>query len=789
MPFQKKEPAHNRPAAPIRTVSVLGSYVPRQCGIATFSKDLRDALSGHIGGGAQVVAMDDGHENYEYPDEVRYQINQHRVNDYVVAADVLNQQQVDAVIIQHEYGIFGGRDGAHILNFARKLRAPLITTCHTVLTEPSATQRHTLKELIRVSDRVVVMSQKAVGILNKVFDVPQNKIALIPHGIPDVPFADPHYYSHEFDTVGRRVLLTFGLLGPGKGIETALKALPKIVEKHPDVLYIILGATHPHVLRHEGNRYRESLEKMIAELGLQNHVRFDNKYVSSADLTRYLGVTDIYIIPYPNPAQITSGTLAYAVGAGKAVVSTPFWHAEELLQEGRGRLYPFNDHEKLAENVIDLLDDTAERHAIRRRAYDFARPMVWNKVAECYLDVIVECREQRRTGLSTVAFARSEKLDSATAKVDFAHVRRLTDSCGIAQHAVGMTPDRRHGYCVDDNARALIAALYQHGLTGEKAALDLADRYMAFLQHAINSDTGRFRNFMDFGRNWLEQVGSEDSHGRALWSLGVAVRYAPHDSLRAVAARLLTQAAEATLSFTSPRAWAFAILGLSEHLAFYNGDTQIRRTLRRLSDKLFGLFQENASEEWPWLEDIVTYDNAKLPHALLVAGEALERRELTKQGLKSLAWLVGLQLGGDGIVSLIGNDGWLQRSKKGGDGTRARFDQQPVEAMALVEACVEAARISGDAVWTDHARGFLGWFTGSNELGVSLIDPDTGGCRDGLHTGGVNINQGAESTLAWVIAGLTLARATEDDTALPAETTGELPRLGSATKKSLFDLL
>jgi len=347
-----------------------------------------------------------------------------------------------------------------------------------------------------------------------------------------------------------------------------------------------------------------------------------------------------------------------------------------------------------------------------------------------------------------------------------------------------MTPDRRHGYCVDDNARALIAALYQHGMTGDKSALNLADRYLAFLQHAMNADSGRFRNFMDYGRKWLEPVGSEDSHGRALWSLGVAVRYAPNDSMRAVAARLLSQAAEATLSFTSPRAWAFAILGLNEHLAFYNGDTQIRRTLRRLAEKLFDLFTKNSSDEWPWLENIVTYDNAKLPHALLVAGEALGRRDLAEQGLKSLAWLVGLQLDSDGIVSLIGNDGWLKR-----DGSRARFDQQPVEAMALVEACVDAARITGDTVWNDHARGFLGWFTGSNELGVSLIDPDTGGCRDGLHTGGVNINQGAESTLAWVIAGLTLARATEDDLLAPTDSAGDLPRLGSATKKSLFDLL
>ena len=775
----------------IQTVSVLGSYVPRQCGIATFSKDLRDALSGHIGDGAQVVAMDDGHEDYNYPDEVRYQINQQRVNDYVVAAEMLNHQQVDAAIIQHEYGIFGGRDGTHVLNFARQLRVPLIATLHTVLTEPSPTQRHTLKELIRVCDRVVVMSKRAVGILNDVWDVPSNKIALIPHGIPDVPFIDPHYYSAEFSTVGRRVLLTFGLLGPGKGIETALRALPRIVAKHPDVLYIILGATHPHVLRNEGNKYREGLEAMIAELGLQNHVRFDNHYVTSADLTRYLGVTDVYVIPYPNPAQITSGTLAYAVGAGKAVVSTPFWHAEELLEGGRGRLYPFNDSEKLADNVIDLLDNPSERHAVRRLAYDFARPMVWQEVAQRYLEVIDECIEQRRNGLSTVALSRGESPDNIVAKVDFAHVRRMTDSCGIAQHAVGLTPDRRHGYCVDDNARALIAALYQNVQTGDKTALVLADNYLAFLQHAINTDTGRFRNFMDYGRKWLENVGSEDSHGRALWSLGVAVRMAPSESMRAVAARLIYQSSAITEAFTSPRAAAFTIIGLHHHLGYYTGDTQIRRTLKKLAEKLFAQFRGNAGEDWPWLENIVTYDNAKLPHALLVAGESLGRKDMIDQALQSLQWLITLQVDDSGMVSLIGNDGWLHR-----DGRRARFDQQPVEAMALVEACVEAARITGDNVWIEHARTCLGWFTGSNELGVSLVDTETGGCCDGLHTGGINMNQGAESTLAWVIAGLTLAAATEDeivtspvDIAVDGDGHVDHPRLGSATKKSLFDLL
>lgn len=743
---------------PIQTVSLLGSYVPRQCGIATFTKDLRDALAGHIGDGAGVVAMDDGHEKYAYPTEVQYQINQQRAGDYVVAAETLNEQQIDAVVIQHEYGIFGGRDGSHVLNFARRLRMPLIATLHTVLTEPSPTQRQTLKELTRLCDRVVVMSQRAQDILQSpVWSVPKEKIAYIPHGIPNVPFVDPHYYSDEFDTVGRRVLLTFGLLGPGKGIETALRAMPAVVAKHPDVLYIILGATHPHVLRNEGNRYREGLEKLIAELGLQNHVRFDNKYVTTPDLMKYLGVSDVYVIPYPNPAQITSGTLAYAVGAGKAVVSTPFWHAEELLADGRGLLFPFNDSAALSQQINDLLDKPSERHAIRRNAYDYARPMVWQDVAGQYLDVIQDAIAQRRNGLSTVALTRGDQPETTSIKVEFSHVARMSDDTGIYQHAIHGTPDRRHGYCTDDNARSLIAALMHAHRSGDPTALALSDRYVSFLHHAFNDRTGRFRNFMDFARNWLETEGSEDSHGRAIWSLGFAVRHALTGTTRALASRLLRAAAPATLGFTSPRAWTFTIIGLSHHLHYYAGDTRATQMMADHADRLYGLFEKNASPDWPWLEDVVTYDNAKLPHALLLAGEHLERPEMIEQAIKSLEWLVRLQVDEQGTVSLIGNDGWLHR-----DGRRARFDQQPIEAMAMVEACVEAARVTGDSVWLDHARTCLGWFTGNNELGVNLIDPDTGGCCDGLHMAGMNFNQGAESTLAWVIAGFTLTNATDE---------------------------
>lgn len=741
--------AHETPRqSRVNTVALLGSYVPRQCGIATFTKDLREALAGEIGAGAGVIAMDDEVQEYAYPDEVRYQISQQRQHDYVSAADILNSEAVDAAIIQHEYGIFGGRDGSHAIAFARRLRMPLIATLHTVLTEPSATQRSTLRELIRVCDRVVVMSRKAETILTDGWGVQRSKIAYIPHGVPDVPFVDPHYYAEQFNTVGRRVLLTFGLLGPGKGIETALRAMPSIVAKHPDVLYIVLGATHPHVLRHEGNKYREGLQQLVRELGLENNVRFDDRYVSTADLIKYLGVADVYVIPYPNEAQITSGTLAYAMGAGKAVVSTPFWHAQEMLADGRGLLFPFHDSEALADRVNHLLDDENARHAMRKKAYEYARPMVWHRVAQSYIELIEDCHRQRT---ENGAMLRNGEASDHSVKVDMAHVIRMSDAVGMLQHATGATPDRRHGYCTDDNARALIAALMHAQQTGDESLQLHADRYLSFLHHAFNETTGRFRNFMDYARNWLEETGSEDSHGRAIWGLGAAVRWATTESMRGVASRLLIAALPTVNKFSSPRAWAFTIIGLHHYLEHYQGDTRARRVRDALAKRLLETYQTNAGPDWPWLEDVVTYDNAKLPHALLLAGEARGDMEMFEQALTSLNWLIQQQVGDRGIVSLIGNDGWLRR-----DGTRARFDQQPIEAMALVEACVEAWRVTDDPAWLEHARTSIAWFTGSNELGICLIDRETGGCCDGLNITGPNLNQGAESTLAWIIAALTI---------------------------------
>lgn len=737
----------------VQTVAVVASYVPRLCGIATFAKDLRDAVASQIGQSqAGVVALDDNPAGYAYPEEVRFQIPQHKQVEYVSAADLLNVNQIDCVLLQHEYGIFGGKDGSHILEFARTLRMPLITTLHTVLREPSSGQKAIIKELARLSDRLVVMSHLAKKMLQEIYGVGEERIAYIPHGIPDVPLADPETFKEQFGVEGRRVLLTFGLLSPGKGIEVAIKAMPAIVARHPDVLYIILGATHPHVLKNEGSAYRASLERLVDRLGLDNHVVFHNRYVTLQELLGYLGVAEIYVTPYSSPQQITSGTLAYAVGAGKAVISTPYWHAQEMLAEGRGRLFPFGDSAALAENAVDLLDHRQQLAEMRQRAYDHGRPMIWSEVARSYLSLAAEAIRERSRRSRPILAARAEATEmAAIPEVRTDHLRRLTDDTGILQHAAYAVPNRHHGYCTDDNARALVAALMHYDLVQEDASLKLADTYLSFIHHAFNPLRNRFRNFMSYDRRWLEEIGSEDVQGRTVWALGSTVMLAPNDAILSLSIRLFHDAIRVLEAFTSPRACAFALIGLHAYLVRFPGDTPARKIRQVLANRLLRQFKENSTRDWPWCEDVLTYDNAKLPHALILAGRECDDREMLAMGLGSLEWLVGLQVLENGRVSLIGNRGWLDRQ-----GHRARFDQQPVEAMALVESCAQAYRTTGAEIWFDRARTFLEWFTGNNDTGASLYDHQTGGCRDGLHADGANLNQGAESTLAWLISLLTM---------------------------------
>ena len=741
----------SRAASKSDSIAFVSDYLPRRCGIATFAYDLCEAVAKRAGKRRDVftVAMNDVPEGYPYPDRVRFEVRQAVQKDYRLAADFLNINMVSAVCLQHEYGIYGGPCGSHVLDLLKRLRRPVVATLHTVLKDPTDKQRAVLTEMARHCDRLAVMSEMAMEILHDSFDVPREKVVMVPHGIPDVPFVDPNFYKDQFEAEGRKVMLTFGLLSPGKGIEYAVEALPAILAKHPDVLYIILGATHPHVKRDNGEEYRNSLTRRVHELGIGDNVQFVNRFVELSELCEYLGAADIYVTPYLNEAQISSGTLAYAMGTGKATISTPYWHAQELLADGRGRLVGFRDAEAIADNVIDLLDNEVERHAMRKRAYTYCREMVWQSVAQKYLNLFSEARESyaRRSSTAVAAggvqAAKSEELPEA----DLRHLRILTDDTGVLQHCQYATPDRRHGYCTDDNARALIVTAMCWDQMQDKAVLPAMQTYLSFLSYAMDEKTGRFRNFMRYDRSFTEVFGSEDSHARALWGLGMAVALCPHESMIALATHLFHQGLAAVEPFSSPRAWAFAVVGIHAYLRRFGGDSEARRYRALLTDRLAEHFTAHMTDEWPWCEAVVTYANAKLPHALLMSGKWLQRNDLIDLGKRSLQWLLDVQTNENGYLSIIGTDGWYSRG-----GQPARFDQQPVEAHALVDACIEAYHVTREKHWAAQARKAFNWFLGDNDLRTPVYDFTTGGCRDGLHPDRVNENQGAESTLAWLMS-------------------------------------
>jgi len=757
---------HGSTHSTINRVAFIGNYLPRQCGIATFTTDLCEAIAAEYSDTTCIaLPVNDIEPGYAYPPRVRFELTEKDIDSYRRAADFLNINNVDLVCLQHEYGIFGGRAGSHILALLRELRMPIVTTLHTILRDPDPDQRRVLEEVAALSDRLVVMSERGSEFLQEVYRIQPEKIDLIPHGIPDLPFVDPSFNKDLFGVEGKIVLLSFGLLSANKGIENVIAALPAIVARYPNVVYIILGPTHPHVIQHEGETYRLSLQWLAQEKGVEGHVIFYNRFVSLEELVEFIGAADIYITPYLNAAQIVSGTLAYTLGAGKAVISTPYWYAEEMLAEGRGALVPFRDPAALADQVINLLDNEAKRHAMRKRAYVFGRAMIWPKVARRYMESFDRARAERRHFIPPGFTAKAlDQRPGELPPLKLDHLRHMTDETGVLQHALFTVPNYREGYTTDDNARALMVSALLEAL-GSGEALELTSRYLAFVWYAFNADLGRFRNFMDYQRHWLEEGGSDDSHGRALWALGTVLGRSNTPALPNMAGRLFEQALPAILDTTSPRAWAFALIGIHEYLQRFAGDRMASQVREELAGRLLTLYQTHRLDDWRWYEDGLAYCNAALPHALLLCGQSIPNATMTEAGLESLTWLAGLQRAGAGHFVPIGSNGFYERG-----GEQARFDQQPVEAQATVSACLEAYRITGDKRWRKEARRAFEWFLGRNDLNLPIYDPTTGGCRDGLHPDRLNENQGAESTLAFLQALLELRLAENALIAVEART-------------------
>lgn len=741
--------------SPLKRIAFIGNYAPRQCGIATFTTDLCESVANTFTDTTYIaIPVNDTEAGYAYPPRVRFELTEKDIDSYRRAADFLNINNVDLVCLQHEYGIFGGQVGSHVLALLRELRMPIVTTFHTILQHPDPDQKRVLQEIATLSDRIVVMSERGRTDLQTVFGVAPEVIDMIPHGIPDLPFVDPSFHKDVFGVEGKIVLLSFGLLSANKGLENVIAALPAILDRFPNVVYLILGATHPHVKRREGESYRLSLQLMAEEKGVEANVMFYNRFVSLDELIEFIGAADIYITPYLNAAQSTSGVLAYTLGAGKAVVSTPYWYAEEMLADERGVLIPFRDPAALAEQVIELLENEPRRHSMRKRAYMFGREMIWPVVARSYMATFKRAHSERRHSMSPAFIARSaDKRPSELPPLKLDHLRHMTDETGMLQHAVFTVPNYHEGYTTDDNARALMVSTLLDEV-GRGEAFDLASRYLSFVWYAFNPTTGRFRNFMNYQRTWLEEhSGSDDSHGRTLLALGTVLGRFNTPALHSMAGWMFEQALPAIHETSSPRAWAFAIIGIHEYLRRFSGDRNASQFQDELAARLLELYRANSGDDWKWFEDELTYCNAVLPHAMLLCGHTMANDELTRIGIESLTWLADLQRAeaGTGHFVPIGSNGFYRRG-----GQRARFDQQPVEAQAMVSACLEAHRTTGDKRWRNEARRAFEWFLGRNDLNLQIYDPLTGGCRDGLHANRLNENQGAESSLAFLQALLEL---------------------------------
>jgi glycosyltransferase involved in cell wall biosynthesis len=735
---------------------VIGNYLPRHCGIATFTTDLCSAISAEYGT-ARLLALpvNDTEEGYDYPARVRWSLAQDDMGSYQEAAEFLNFNNIDMVCLQHEYGIFGGPAGSHILHLLRGLKMPVVTTLHTVLREPNPDQMLVMEEIAELSDRLIVMSQLSSQFLQEIFKVPGRKIDMVPHGVPDLPFLDPNFYKDRFGVEGKAVLLTFGLLSPNKGIENVIQALPQILSKHKNVAYIVAGATHPHILRREGDKYRASLQALAKEMGVESQVIFHNRFVSPEEMVEFIGAADIYITPYRHEAQVVSGTLAYALGAGKAIISTPYWHAIELLDDRRGALVPFQHPGAIANKTIELLDTPAIRHAMRKRAYLFAREMVWKQVAQGYMESFARVRSDRMESPRVQFSARmiQKSLDQLP-ELKLDHLHRMTDDTGMLQHAIFTIPNRREGYTTDDNARALIfSVLLEHTdrVQLEEAhspSEDSASLYLSFLEHAFNPAKGRFKNFLRYDRRWNEPVGSEDCHGRALWALGTVLGRSQDRGLKGAAGRLFEFSLPAVLEFNSPRAWAYTLLGIQEYLTSYPGDRDAQKLRSALSRRLLEMYESIRRPDWKWFEKVLAYGNARLPQALLLVGSDCSDDRMVSAGLESLDWLLEMQRCEINRHFVpIGSQGFYHQN-----GEKARFDQQPLEAAGAVSACLQAYQVTGDSRWRRQAWSAFNWFLGDNDLQLPLYDSVTGGCRDGLHPDRSNENQGAESTLSFLMA-------------------------------------
>jgi len=737
-------------------IAYIGTYPPRECGIGTFTRNLFMSMvntneTAKKSNEGFVVALNNHDQEYDYPQEVKSTIRQENQRDYLRAAKFINISGTDICVLEHEFGIYGGHNGVYILPLLYRLEIPLIVTLHTIVKKPSYNEKAVLQEICKMANKIILMSNKAIELLISIYKVPKEKIAYIEHGIPDLHFSQ-NLSKKEINLEDKKVLLTFGFVSRNKGIETVIKALPKVVKKHPKTIYLVLGKTHPNVLRYSGEEYRSYLKRLTKSLNLENYVLFLNAFIDQKELFKYLSASDIYITPYLNEEQITSGTLSYAIGVGSAVISTPYWHAQELLANGRGRLFNFHDSKELSNILIELLDNPVILKNHREKAYNYGRKITWPKIGEKYIALSEKILKEKPE-----IFVKKETVIDPLLLPPFSldHVKRLTDDTGIIQHAKFGIPNFKDGYCLDDNARALLMALLTYRQKKDPLALELSPIYISFI-HYMQNDNGTFRNFLSFKRTFLDKVGSEDSFGRTIWALGFLLENAPNDAYYQIGKLLFFKAAPNFDKLRSIRNIACTMVGISYYLRNNLSDDSMTEILKNFAYNLINHYELNSSDDWKWFESLFTYDNGMLPLALLHAAEILNDDKIKETAFESMNFLTEITLN-DNYLSLIGNESWY---KKGGE--RSVFAQQPIDAQAMVLMFHQAYNLTKDKEYLNKLFTSYMWFLGENDLRLSLYDFETKGCCDGIESYGVNRNQGAESSLAYLISHLTVLQAFED---------------------------
>lgn len=737
-------------------IAFIGTYPPRECGIGTFTNNLFDSMiidnkEKEAENEGFVVALNDFTNIYEYPEEVKLTIRQEYQEDYIEAVKFINHSGADLCVLEHEFGIFGGQNGVYILPLLHRLEIPLLVTLHTILKTPSYNEKAVLQAICKIANKIVVMSHKAIEFLVNIYEVSEEKIAFIDHGVPDLHY-DTVKSKREFKLENKKVLMTFGFIGRNKGIETVIQALPEVIKKHPNVIYMILGKTHPNVLRHSGEEYRIFLMRLVKNLHLEKHVVFLNEFLNVNDLFKYLSATDIYITPYLNEAQITSGTLSYAIGVGSAVISTPYWHASELLADGRGRLFNFNSSNELGLVVNELLDNPAELSKLKQKAFAYGKKITWPKTGEKYCAI----------GKMALMQAPEKKVKKNTIldllilpPFSLIHINRLTDDTGIIQHAKFGIPNLKEGYCLDDNARALLMVLMAYRQMKDARALELSPVYLSYIHYMQNPD-GTFRNFLSFSRHYLDETGSEDSFGRTIWALGYLLGNAPNDAYYQTGRELFFNAAQNFEKLKSIRSIANTMIGTCYYLKTNPSDDSMTERLRNMAHKLIKHYEENESEDWKWFEALLAYDNGILPLALLHSAEILNEDRVLEVALSSMQFLTSHTLN-ENYLSIIGNEKWYMK-----DGERSTYAQQPIDAMAMVLMFHQAYLVTKEKKYLNKLYTSFLWFLGENDLRMSLYDFETKGCCDGFASYGVNRNQGAESSLAYLISHITVLQAFEE---------------------------